>query len=55
MFLLGSKIGTIIVTNEKRNDGTDFFVMTSDAHAKIYGRTEPAKPAVRFCLKTVKW
>lgn len=54
MFLLGSKIGTIIVTHEKRSDGSDYFVMTSDAHAKILWTDRTSKTRCEVVFKDGK-
>ncbi len=54
MFLLGSKIGTIIVTHEKRSDGSDFFVMTSDARAKILWTDRTSKTRCEVVFKDGK-
>lgn len=54
MFLLGSKIGTIIVTHEKRSDGSDFFVMTSDARAKILWTDRTSKTRCEVLFKDGK-
>ena len=54
MFLLGSKIGTIVVTHEKRADGSDFFVMTSEAHAKILWTDRTSKTRCEVVFKDGK-